>query len=350
MRNQNEHIIKFEASGKILFSTAPFIEVNKLNISEYFTIFEDLDKLSLGPDNLIQAYECKINNETFYFDLLVEIEFNQDLEIYTVTIYDKTESYRKLRDERTVKNKNEIENDLLKIQIEKLNKKLDSIEEFMYKSFLYDLSNSLKDIYSTINYLNQKKESLSSNGNINKLIELSNGEAVKIIKIIDETKEYFDIFNKNNFEKFHYCSLLDLVNDSIDRFQNSHNAIIDNNLVTDLSVFVNNDHIITIILKSFNYLLNFSNKNEKFEISFRLSEQSESLTLIFKYGPIDMSPRIDNLVHDYNNNMDSIQTALIRKLVRMYNGSTWLSIKANHVILNLEFRNLLLQKPDMLSA
>ncbi len=152
-----EYSLEFDSTGKVTYSEAPMIPVNQ-QIDQHIPLFADLDILNSLADNQISPYLCQIKDQTYYFDLSWSPrQSDKQTNGYTVRMIDKTADFERLQEERTLKNRFKIENEVLRKDIE---------EEQGIKAKLQQKNEELQAIFNNthegIIYLNARDKKLLS--------------------------------------------------------------------------------------------------------------------------------------------------------------------------------------------
>ncbi len=185
-----DYRVKFDQSGKIIYSNAPMIPAQHDQIDRYLPLFYDIEALEDFDLKALRPYECHIGNKKYFFHLDWSFHEIDNMRFYELLIEDRTSSYNRLQKERSKKNTLRLEQDYL---IDRLNTEVEEKNEA--RSDNHELKTILEHTREGIIYQNQMTgEIVKAN---HKALELFSCQKVEELKSIQHIH-----FNGNPREEY----------------------------------------------------------------------------------------------------------------------------------------------------
>lgn len=352
-----KYLVRFNALGDILYSTAPFLDKTHL-IGDVLPFFESASEIVSFQDTTVKAYEFEIKGIKYFIDFVFNIKNNDAQQVFELEIVDKTEHYLFYQKERTAKNETRIENDYLVAKNNRLQSKVNQLESFISDYILKNILIPVHNLKSSLEIIDQKFAlgDINSSGSISKIIELSKQEANNLHGIIEQVAQFQKIANNKTFEATSQCSLREIAQGALINIQKPIKFEITDKLSHDLSVYVYKYHFTTIVENIIQFAITMVEGNiGGIEMSNSQLLDNTDLSINFKISGIKnqraCEKRLRYTLHGVgavDDGIEGVGLLTVRKLVQLYQGNITTEFTSEgDLIMGFHFDSLLPQKKEV---
>lgn len=343
MIKEDNYIFKFDESGCVFQTNAPFFNFEDDYIATYLPIFSDLSGVESLIGKEIFSYETTIAERTYFLDLFFLKHQGKSATIYELSIFDRTKLYERFQKERSEKNKLRISKSALQKENVFLRKVLEGFRELHSHDKATMLINELEDIQKVV---------LSHDGDVMEVNSFKDEVSSRVSQLVVKNQRYQkfvkELLKHTQFRHQHFflSSLLDrhLINLNL-----GPNFTIENLIPRESRVFLNKGTLFSVLDPLFNYFSEESPARAT-KLSVSISESSEK-DLVIQFVSLN-GWRTDNQYIDlkecFSGNLQRITASnelwMSLMLIKFYGGEySFKKLSSSKSTILLTFKDALLR-------